>query len=72
MIRRTCLSAAGVLAAGSARADWAINMPRGVTELSAETYDLHMQIFYWCCAIALVVFGAMIWSLVRHRKARGV
>ncbi len=72
MIRRTCLSAAGVLAAGSARADWAINMPRGVTELSAETYDLHMLVFYWCCAIALVVFGAMIWSLVRHRKSRGV
>lgn len=72
MIRRTCLSVAGIFAAGSARADWAINMPRGVTELSAETYDLHMQVFYWCCAIAFVVFGAMIWSLIRHRKSRGV
>ncbi len=72
MIRRTCLSVAGFLVAGSARADWAINMPRGVTELSAETHDLHMQVFYWCCAIAFVVFGAMIWSLIRHRKSRGV
>ena len=72
MIRRTCISVAGFIAAGSVRADWAINMPRGVTELSAETYDLHMQVFYWCCAIAFVVFGAMIWSLIRHRKSRGV
>ena len=72
MIRRTCLSVAGLVAAGSAQADWALNMPRGVTELSAETYDLHMQVFYWCVAIAIVVFGAMIWSLFRHRKSLGV
>jgi cytochrome c oxidase subunit 2 len=31
-----------------------------------------MQVFYWCCAIAVVVFGAMIWSLFRHRKSLGV
>lgn len=72
MIRRTCLSVTAIFAAVSARADWAINMPRGVTELSAETHDLHMLVFYWCCAIALVVFGAMIWSLLRHRKSLGV
>jgi cytochrome c oxidase subunit 2 len=72
MIRRTCLSVAGAIAAGSAKADWALNMPRGVTELSVETYELHMQVFYWCCAIAVVVFSAMIWSLFRHRKSLGV
>jgi cytochrome c oxidase subunit 2 len=71
MIRRTCLSVAAYLAAGNAKAEWALNMPRGVTELSAETYDLHMQVFYWCCAIAVVVFGAMIWSLFLHRKSLG-
>ena len=62
----------GLLAASSAGADWALNMPQGVTELSAETYALHMQVFYWCCAIAFVVFGAMIFSLIRHRKSLGV
>lgn len=72
MIRRTCLSVAAFFAAGNAKAEWALNMPRGVTELSAETYDLHMQVFYWCCGIAIVVFGAMIWSLFRHRKSLGV
>jgi cytochrome c oxidase subunit II len=56
----------------SARADWAVNMPRGVTGISNEVYDLHMLIFLVCVAIAVVVFGAMIWSIFHHRKSRGV
>ena len=47
-------------------------MPRGVTELSAATYDIHMLIFWWCVAIGVVVFGAMIYSLINHRKSKGV
>jgi cytochrome c oxidase subunit 2 len=62
----------GLLAATGARADWEINMPRGISELSAETYDLHMMVFYWCVGIAVVVFGAMLFTMVRHRKSRGV
>jgi len=45
-------------------------MPRGVTEMSAETYDLHMMVFWWCVAIAVVVFGAMIYSIFAHRKSK--
>jgi cytochrome c oxidase subunit II len=56
----------------SAWADWGLNMPRGVTDISAEVYRLHMLIFGICVAIAVVVFGAMIWSIVHHRKSRGV
>lgn len=56
----------------SARADWAVNMPRGVTAISGEVYDLHMLIFGVCVAIAIVVFGAMIWSIIYHRRSRGV
>lgn len=47
-------------------------MPKGATELSVETWHLHMYVFYWCVAIGIVVFGAMIFSLFRHRKSRGV
>jgi cytochrome c oxidase subunit 2 len=72
MIRKMCLSVAGLLAAGTASADWALNMPRGVTDLSAETYGLHMQVFYWCCAIGVLVFGVMIYSLIKHRKSLNV
>jgi len=71
MIRKLSLGVFGLLAATGAGAEWALNMPRGVTELSAETYELHMMVFYWCCAIAAVVFGAMIYSLIRHRKSAG-
>jgi cytochrome c oxidase subunit 2 len=71
MIRKMCLGVAILLAAGAASADFAFNMPRGVTELSAETYALHMEVFYWCCAIAFFVFGAMIYTLVKHRKSAG-
>ena len=56
----------------SALADWAVNMPRGVTEISNEVYGLHMLIFGICVAIAVVVFGAMIWSIIYHRKSRGI
>lgn len=56
----------------SAWADWALNMPRGVTAISSEVYDLHMLIFGVCVAIAVVVFGAMIWSIIYHRKSRNV
>lgn len=73
MIRQLGLSALGVFALpGRVGAEWAINMPRGVTELSAETYEIHMLIFWWCVATAVVVFGAMIYSLVKHRKSLGV
>ncbi|MBV2262463.1 MAG: cytochrome c oxidase subunit II [Thauera sp.] len=47
-------------------------MTRGATELSQQVFDLHMTIFYICVAIALVVFGLMFWSIVHHRKAKGV
>ena len=71
MIRKLCLSVAGLTPASSALADWGLNMPVGVTDLSAETFHLHMLVFWWCVAIAIVVFGAMIYSLVKHRKSVG-
>lgn len=54
-----------------ALAEWALNMPRGVTDISAEVYDLHMLILWVCVAIAVVVFGAMIYSIFQHRKSKG-
>ena len=56
----------------TALADWELNMPVGVTQISREVYDLHMLIFYVCCVIAVIVFGAMFYSVFMHRKSRGV
>ncbi len=61
----------GITFASTAQAEWALNMRTGVTDLSAETYDLHMMVFWWCVAIGVVVFGAMIYSLIKHRKSVG-
>ena len=71
MIRKLLLGLLGTSWASVAGADWALNMPRGVTELSAETHDLHMIVFWVCVAIGVLVFGVMIISLIKHRKSVG-
>lgn len=46
------------------------NMPEGVTEISHQVYGLHMLIFWVCVVIAIVVFGAMFYSVFAHRRSR--
>ncbi len=72
MIRKLFLSVLGMVWASAASADFALNMREGITELSAETYALHMLVFWVCVAIGFIVFGVMIVSLFLHRKSRGV
>ncbi len=48
------------------------DMPRGVTDISQQVFDLHRTILYICIAIGLVVFGLMFWSILRHRHSLGV
>ncbi len=47
-------------------------MPSGVTPISHAIYNLHMLGFWICVGIAVVVFSIMLFSLIRHRKSRGV
>jgi cytochrome c oxidase subunit 2 len=64
---------AGLGFAGSAAANTSngYNLPMGVTDLSHEIYDLHMLVFWICVGIAIVVFGAMIYSLLKFRRSQG-
>lgn len=56
----------------SAFAAWSdVNMTKGVTEISRAVYDLHMLILWICILIGIVVFGAMIVSMLMHRKSVG-
>ncbi len=48
-----------------------INLTQGVTEISQRVYDLHMTIIYICCVIGIIVFGAMFYSMIAHRKSKG-
>jgi cytochrome c oxidase subunit II len=60
--------------AAPVRADegWGLlNMTPGVTDISRKIYDLHMEVFWICVGIAVVVFGWMIWSLIAFRKSKG-
>ena len=54
-----------------ASAAWELNLPVGVTPLSAIVYDLHMLILWICVFIGVVVFGVMFYSIIHHRKSRG-
>lgn len=51
---------------------WNFNMVEGVTPISREVYSLHMLMFWWCVVIAVVVFSIMFYSMIVHRKSRGV
>ena len=67
-----CRVLLGFLPVSAARADWAMNMPVGVTDISVEIYDLHMMVMGVCAVIGVVTFGLMIYALVNHRKSKGV
>jgi cytochrome c oxidase subunit 2 len=67
------LMTAGLFAvtAGTARADYALNLPTPVTDVAEKILDLHNGILVLCFVIFLVVFGVMMYSIVMHRKSRG-
>ncbi|HEX4333492.1 MAG TPA: cytochrome c oxidase subunit II [Usitatibacter sp.] len=69
------LRAPGVLAAAAsilpAFANYHVDILEPVTPISKDIYNLHWGILWVCVAIFVVVFGAMFWSILRHRKSRG-
>ena len=61
-----------VLAESAATIDqYQLNMTKGVTDISAEVYDLHMLMFLICLVIGVGVFAVMFWSMWFHRKSKG-
>lgn len=70
MVSRLFLAAA-TLVPTVTLAQSSVNMRQGVTTISRDIYDLHMLITWICVAIGVVVFGAMFYSIFKHRKAAG-
>jgi cytochrome c oxidase subunit II len=66
------VSLCGLVWSMGASAEWALNMRQGVTSLSREAYQLHMMVMWICVAIGVVVFGVMFYSILNHRKSKGV
>ncbi|MBC8024284.1 MAG: cytochrome c oxidase subunit II, partial [Burkholderiales bacterium] len=69
-LRATAALAASLLPT-AAFADYQVDILPPVTPVSQEIYDLHFGILWVCVAIFFVVFGAMFWSIFKHRKAAG-
>lgn len=75
-VKRMAGRVAGLVAGlGAALPAWcyesSYNMTRGVTPVAHDVYALHMTIFWVCVGIAVVVFSAMIYSLIAFRKSNG-
>jgi cytochrome c oxidase subunit 2 len=71
-MNRQLIPTLAIAPATPALADWALNLPVGVTSISRTAYGLHMLAFWICVGIGVVVFGALFWAVIRHRKSRGV
>ena len=55
----------------AALADYHVDILPPVTPVAREIYDLHFGILWVCVAIFFIVFGAMFWSLYKHRRSMG-
>jgi cytochrome c oxidase subunit II len=70
-IAASCFAAFGWAATAGANTSNGYNLPTGVTDLARDMYGLHMQVFWICVGIAVVVFGTMIYSLIKFRQSQG-
>ena len=70
-MKRLIVLLSALFGSSSAFAEWGFNLIPGVTSISNDIYDLHMIIFWVCVAIAVVVFGVMIYSIYAHRQSKG-
>ena len=73
MVKRAlAASAAFLIGSTPAMAAWSdLDLRVGVTPLSREIYGLHTLILWICVAIAVAVFGVMIYSIATFRKSKG-
>ena len=70
--RKTATALAGLIAATPAFGyESSYNLPVGASDISARVYGLHMMMFWVCVAIAVAVFGVMIYSIWKFRKSTG-
>jgi cytochrome c oxidase subunit 2 len=69
-IRAAAVSSA-LLAPLAALADYHVDILPPVTPVAREIYDLHFGILWVCVAIFFIVFGAMFWSIYKHRRSMG-
>ena len=65
------LSMLSALTPGLAFAEWNLNFTPASTLLGAEIQAVHNLVMWIIVGISIVVFGAMFWSILKHRKSVG-
>jgi cytochrome c oxidase subunit 2 len=70
-IGHALLNALLLLGASAASAEMRLNFQDQKTAIGHAVYDLHNVIVLICLVIFVVVFGAMFWSIWKHRKSVG-
>jgi cytochrome c oxidase subunit 2 len=70
MWQRTSLIGGGLLAQ-PVLADYGYNLQRPASQVAHDVFQLHNLIMLVCLGIFVVVFGAMLYSLIKHRKSVG-
>ncbi len=71
-LRAPTLLASMLLAhAGAALADYQVDILPPASTTASDAYYLHWGILWVCVAIFFIVFGAMFWSIFKHRKSAG-
>ena len=48
-----------------------LNFPEPQSTIARQIYDQHTLALWICLVIFIVVFGAMFYSLLKHRKSQG-
>ena len=59
------------LASTSVFADYAVDILEPASPMAQDAYNLHWGIMWVCVAIFFIVFGAMFWSVFKHRRSAG-
>jgi cytochrome c oxidase subunit 2 len=70
-LSRAAAPLAALLASATALADYHVDILPPVTPVSRQIYDLHWGILWVCVGIFVIVFGAMFWSIFKHRRSAG-
>jgi cytochrome c oxidase subunit 2 len=68
---RAVASALAASVSAAALADYHVDILPPATPIAQQIYDLHFGILWVCVGIFVVVFGAMFWSVFKHRRSQG-
>lgn len=71
MWQRAGMMGAALMTSRSALAEYAYNLQVPASQVAQDVFQLHNLIMLVCLGIFVVVFGAMFYSLIKHRKSVG-